>query len=259
MSGAVDFVVVIPARMASTRLPGKMLADLGGRPLICHTVARAKQSLASRVLVATDHQDIADALANSPCEVMLTNPEHPSGSDRLAEVSQRLQLDAQQIVVNVQGDEPLMPPRLINEVANALRQSVAPNTVMATAAQKIVSADLVQDPNTVKVVVNKRGSALYFSRSEIPYARGERTCAVLHHIGIYAYRAHFLTTFTQLEPSPLETCESLEQLRALDHGYAIQVHQFDYAAGFGIDTQADLERARAELDAVRESGEVVYF
>lgn len=249
MTDTLDFIVVIPARMASTRLPGKMLADLGGQPLICHTVARANESRASRVVVATDHQDIADALRQSPCEVMLTNPQHPSGSDRLAEVSERLQLDAQHIVVNVQGDEPLIPPRLINEVASALMYSDAPNTVMSTAAKAITSAEPLRDPNTVKVVVNKRGSALYFSRSEIPFARGERTCLALHHIGIYAYRAHFLTTFTQLEPSLLETCESLEQLRVLDHGYAIQVHQIDYAAGFGVDTQADLERARAQLHA----------
>jgi 3-deoxy-manno-octulosonate cytidylyltransferase (CMP-KDO synthetase) len=247
MSNKPEFTVVIPARMAATRLPGKMLADLNGQPLICHTVARANESGAQKIVVATDHQDIADALVNSDCEVLLTDPSHPSGSDRLAEVADRLKFDQQHIVVNVQGDEPMIPPRLIDEVAAALASSSSANTVMATAAKVIDSDDALADPNTVKVVVNRHGSALYFSRSTIPYARGERTCDALHHVGIYAYRAHFLNTFTQLEPSSLETCESLEQLRVLDHGYAIQVHQFDYPAGFGIDTQADLDKARAAL------------
>jgi 3-deoxy-manno-octulosonate cytidylyltransferase (CMP-KDO synthetase) len=247
MSSNPEFTVVIPARMASTRLPGKMLADLNGEPLIRHTVARANESQASRVVVATDHQDIADVLADCLCEVLLTDASHPSGSDRLGEVAGRLKFDPQHIVVNVQGDEPMIPPRLINEVAAALERSTSSNTVMATAAKVIDSDDALEDPNTVKVVVNRLGGALYFSRSTIPFARGERTCDALHHIGIYAYRAHFLGTFTTLEPSQLETCESLEQLRVLDHGYAIQVHQFDYQAGFGIDTQADLDKARAAL------------
>ena len=173
MSNKPEFTVVIPARMASTRLPGKMLADLNGQPLICHTVARANESGAQKIVVATDHQDIADALVNSDCEVLLTDPSHPSGSDRLAEVADRLKFDQQHIVVNVQGDEPMIPPRLIDEVAAALASSSSANTVMATAAKVIDSDDALADPNTVKVVVNRHGSALYFSRSTIPYARGE--------------------------------------------------------------------------------------
>lgn len=244
---SLDFTVVIPARMASTRLPGKMLADLNGQALIRHTVLRALESNASRVVVATDHDDIAKALSDMQCEVLLTNPDHPSGSDRLAEVVERLELADDHIVVNVQGDEPMIPPRLINETAMALYQISDSNTVMATAARALDSEDAMQDPNTVKVVANRLGRAMYFSRSLIPFARDERHCAPLHHIGIYAYRAHFLTQFTQLEPSKLEQCESLEQLRVLDHGYAIQVHVFDYPSGFGIDTQSDLDQARAAM------------
>ena len=241
------FSVVIPARMASTRLPGKMLADLNGQPLITHVVERARESNASRVIVATDHPDIAVALENSECEVVMTAVEHASGSDRLAEVARILQFNDDEIVVNVQGDEPLIPSRLINETAHALATVVDPRTVMATAAQKITDLNVLGDPNTVKVVVNRLGSALYFSRAGIPFARNSRTADALHHVGIYAYRAHFLSTFTSLEQSDLETCESLEQLRVLDHGFAIQVHCFDYPAGFGIDTQADLEKARKLL------------
>ena len=243
----VRFSVVIPARMASTRLPGKMLADLHGRPLIAHVVDRASESDAARIIVATDNRDIAAAVADSACETVMTSVDHASGSDRLAEVAQKLRFAENEIVVNVQGDEPLVPARLINETAAALSHASDPQTVVATAAKKIDDISLLQDPNTVKVVVNRFGSALYFSRAGIPFARNERTADAWHHIGIYAYRAHFLSTFATLEQSALETCESLEQLRILDHGYKIQVLCFDYDAGFGIDTQADLDRARELL------------
>lgn len=246
MAQIAPFTVVVPARMASTRLPGKMLLEIGGLPVIVRTARQALTSAATRVVVATDHADIANALANESCEVVMTSPTHQSGSDRLAEVVELLGLSDQEIVVNVQGDEPLIPPRLINETAAALANARA-NTPMATAARKITEGQAIQDPNVVKVVMNMHQEALYFSRAPIPFARDARVGDVWHHIGIYAYRAKFLREFSQLQPSTLELCESLEQLRVLDHGKAIQVHCFDYDSGFGIDTQHDLDRARAAI------------
>lgn len=242
-----SFIVIIPARFASTRLPGKPLADIGGKPLIAHVVDRARESLADRVIVATDDQRIADALADVECEVCMTRSDHQSGSDRLAEVVEQLSIADDQIIVNVQGDEPAIPPRLINEVADVLRN--APQAVMSTAAHAIKSAEDFVNPNVVKVVIDQTGKALYFSRAPIPHSAGGEGdhSGAWHHVGIYAYRAEFLKRYTGLNPSALETRESLEQLRVMDNGEQIMVQKIDYDAGVGVDTAEDLEQARKLL------------
>ena len=253
-----NFIVVIPARYASTRLPGKMLAEIAGKPLIEHVVERAQQSAAQRVIVATDDLRIANALQAAPCEVCLTGSEHKSGSDRLAEVVGKLAIDDDTIVVNVQGDEPLIPPRLIDQVAAKLDASS--HAVMSTAAHAITNQQDFQDPNVVKVVFDLRGRALYFSRAPIPYAsisgveeQNGKSSIGWHHIGIYAYRAGFLKRYQLLEPSALEERESLEQLRVLDNGETIMVEPVDYDAGFGVDTEQDLQRVRSIFESTVES------
>jgi 3-deoxy-manno-octulosonate cytidylyltransferase (CMP-KDO synthetase) len=240
-----SFIVIIPSRYASTRLPGKPLVDIAGKPLIAHVVARANESNASRVVVATDDQRIANALTNNHCEVCMTRSDHVSGSDRLAEVVDTLKVDDQEIIVNVQGDEPLIPPKLINQVADSLYQ--ARFAAMSTAAHKISSEADFSDPNVVKVVSDQTGKALYFSRAAIPYTRGADSYDAWHHIGIYAYRAEFLKRYHQLRPSYLEQGESLEQLRVLDNGEVIIVEKVNYDAGIGVDTLEDLQRVRAIL------------
>ena len=240
-----SFVAIIPSRYASTRLPGKPLADLAGMPLIRHVVDRANESDASRVIVATDDQRIAEALATADCEICMTRVDHQSGSDRLVEVVETLAIDDHEIVVNVQGDEPLIPPRLIDQVAQALLQ--APQAAMSTAAQKITSQSDFHDPNVVKVVIDQAGQALYFSRAAIPFARDSAVVEAWHHIGIYAYRAEFLKRYSKLKPSALEQSESLEQLRVIDNGETIIVQTIDYDAGIGVDTPDDLARAEAML------------
>lgn len=242
-----SFVVVIPARFGSTRLPGKPLADLCGKPLIAHVVDRAQESNAGAVIVATDDQRIVDALENYDCDVCLTRSDHPSGSDRIAEVVELMSIPDDQIVVNVQGDEPIIPARLINEVAAALAD--APQAVMATAAQAIRTEDDLNNPNMVKVVIDQTGRALYFSRAPIPFARDASFAEIQswHHIGIYAYTAKFLKQYASLAPSQLEQTECLEQLRVMDNGETIMVQTIDYDAGIGVDTQADLERVSALL------------
>jgi 3-deoxy-manno-octulosonate cytidylyltransferase (CMP-KDO synthetase) len=239
-----SFIVVIPARIGSTRLPGKPLADIAGMPLIGHVVERANQSEASRIIVATDDQQIVEALSAYDCEVCLTSPDHLSGSDRLAEVVKTLAILDEEIIVNVQGDEPLIPPRLINEVADTLR--IDEGAVMATAAQKISNLDDFTNPNMVKVIMDQQGRAMYFSRAAIPYPRNTDMAEVdaWHHIGIYAYTAKFLKRYAELVPSKLEVTESLEQLRVMDNGEIIMVRTIDYEAGIGVDTQEDLERVR---------------
>lgn len=243
-----SFVVVIPARYASTRLPGKPLADLCGLPLIAHVVARAQESNAAAVIVATDDQRIADALKEHDCDVCLTRADHVSGSDRIAEVVQLMSIPDHQIVVNVQGDEPIIPARLINEVAAAL--AAESTAVMATAAQAIQSQADFENPNVVKVVFDQAGRALYFSRAPIPFARDVSFTEIesWHHIGIYAYTAKFLKQYASLAPSKLEQFESLEQLRVMDNGETIMVNSIDYDAGIGVDTPADLERVRTILN-----------
>ena len=237
-----SFTVIIPARYASTRLPGKALADIVGKPMVAHVVDRARESKASRVIVATDHQEIIDALDGVNCEVCLTSEDHQSGSDRLAEVVQTLNIADDEIIVNVQGDEPMIPGRLIDQVANSLIN--AKDAAMSTAARKITNLDLIDDPNIVKVVFTHSGRAMYFSRACIPFAREERKADAWHHIGIYAYRSAFLKRYHSLSPSLIEQTESLEQLRVLDNGEHIMVEQVDYETGIGVDTPADLEKIR---------------
>jgi len=236
------FTVVIPARYASTRLPGKVLADIAGRPMIAHVVARARESSAGRVIVATDDQSIAEAVECLECEVCMTSAEHESGSDRLAEVVEKLSINDDEIVVNVQGDEPLIPGLLIDQVAAALE--IAGDAVMSTAAKAIENEADIENPNVVKVVFSRAGKALYFSRAPIPYARDKRDTNAWHHIGIYAYRASFLKRYDQLVRSSIEQTECLEQLRVLDNGDSILVETVDYDTGVGVDTEEDLERVR---------------
>jgi len=250
------FHVLIPARLASTRLPNKPLADIAGLPMVVRVAQRAQASGAASVTVAADDASILDACARHGMAALLTRPSHPSGSDRLAEACEALKLPDEALVVNVQGDEPLMDPALIVAVARQLHDR--PDCVMSTAAHAIHDATEFQTPNVVKVVVDQRSTALYFSRAPIPWWRDGPTQPgqpaalpqhppALRHIGIYGYRVGFLRRFPLLAPAPLEACESLEQLRVLWHGERIAVHITDHPAGPGVDTPADLERVRALL------------
>lgn len=248
----VPFTVVIPARYASARLPAKALADLAGKPMVVRVAEQARRSGARTVLVATDHETIADAARAHGIEALLTRGDHPSGTDRIAEVVDVLQLADDAIVVNVQGDEPLVPPELIGELARALAQR--PVAAMASACHAIADEADLFNPNVVKVVCDRDGYALYFSRAPIPYARdafangGRQLPAglpVLRHLGLYAYRASFLRAYTRLAPSDIERFESLEQLRALWHGYRIAMVVTGEAPPSGVDTPEDLARMRA--------------
>ena len=237
-----SFTVVIPARLASSRLERKALADLGGKPMVIRVAERSAQSAANRIIVATDAQEIESVCKAANLEVMMTREDHPSGTDRLAEVALQLGLNDEAIVVNVQGDEPLIPVDLINQVANTLQSK--PHCAMATAAVAIHDQSEIANPNAVKVVLSKNNEALYFSRSAIPFDRNHTSPIYYRHLGIYAYRTGFLKAFSNLAISPLEQAESLEQLRALWHGYAIAVHITPESPPPGVDTQADLDRAR---------------
>lgn len=258
---APEFVVVIPARRASTRLPDKPLADIAGKPMIVHTAQRAAESGASRVVVATDDAEIATVARSHGHEAMLTRADHASGTDRIAEVATRLALADDAIVVNLQGDEPLIAPTLIARVAGTLVST--PDCAIATACHAIVSADDLFNPHVVKVVVDARGHALYFSRAPIPWARDAFAalgthvpagpCAALRHIGLYAYRVAFLKIFSTLAIAPPEKLEALEQLRALWHGYRIVVFETDAAPETGVDAPADLERVRARFATLARS------
>jgi 3-deoxy-manno-octulosonate cytidylyltransferase (CMP-KDO synthetase) len=247
-----EFVVVIPARHGSTRLPGKMLAEIGGKPLVIHVAERASLSDAVEVVIATDHADIMSAAARNGYQGQLTRADHQSGTDRIAEIAaQRLWPD-DTLIVNVQGDEPLIDPALINTVAQTLLSH--PTAAMASACCTIADAEEFNNPHVVKVVLDAAGFALYFSRAPIPYSRDTSSLTphaspsiAYRHIGIYAYRAGFLRTYTQLPPSPLEQVEALEQLRALWHGYRIALTRADSAPPAGVDTAADLARVRATL------------
>ncbi len=238
------FTVLIPARLASTRLPNKPLADIGGLPMIVRVAQRAMLSGAARVVVACDSQQIADACAAHGITAVLTKADHPSGSDRLAQACDLLGLKDDEIVVNVQGDEPLMDPLLINAVAEILKN--LPDSSMGTAANAIESAADLANPNVVKVVLDAANHALYFSRSLIPYNRDAHPLAPqpLRHVGIYSYRVGFLRQFPTLAQAPIEVSEQLEQLRALWHGHRIAVHVTQQAPGPGVDTPEDLERVR---------------
>ena len=246
-----DYTVIIPARMASSRLPDKPLADIAGLPMVVRVAQRAAQSGARRVVVAADDARVVQACRVHGIEALLTRQDHVSGSDRLAEACQLLGLPDDALVVNVQGDEPLLPPGLIDEVARVLAERA--DASMGTAAHAIHDLAEFTNPNVVKVVMDARQIALYFSRAPIPWWRDGQQAggfqalpspAPLRHIGIYSYRAGFLRTFPQLPPAPIETLESLEQLRALWHGHHIAVHVTDAAPGPGVDTPADLERVR---------------
>jgi 3-deoxy-manno-octulosonate cytidylyltransferase (CMP-KDO synthetase) len=235
----VSFRVVIPARYASSRFPGKPLADLGGRPMVVRVCERAAASGAAGVHVATDDERIAAAVRAAGYSALLTRADHPSGTDRVAEAARALGLGEREIVVNLQGDEPLMAPGLIARVAAAL--DADREAAMATACHP-VDQD-VSNPNVVKVVLDARNRALYFSRAQIPYPR-EAGARWYRHAGIYAYRVGFLLSFAALEPSPLEKAEALEQLRALWHGHRIAVVVSEEEIPPGVDTPGDLEAVR---------------
>lgn len=247
------FTVVIPARYASSRFPGKALADIAGRPMVVHVAERAALSGAKAVYVATDDERIAAAVRSHGIEPIETSASHATGTDRIAEAVQKLALGGDSIVVNVQGDEPLIAPGLIAQVAGALASGG--EAVVSTACHALRDAADIASPNVVKVVLDARGHALYFSRAPIPFARdawggvpGVREAPAglpcYRHIGIYGYRASFLRTYSSLSPSPLEGFEALEQLRVLWHGYRIAVAISETAAPPGVDTPEDLEKVR---------------
>ena len=240
----IPYIAVIPARLASTRLPRKPLADIGGAPMVVRVAQQAAKSKASRVLVATDSTEILEVCQSYAIEAFLTSSSHPTGTDRLSELVNLLHLSKDDIVVNVQGDEPFIPPSLIDAVANSLAQHA--DCAIATAAVPITEDSESQSPHVVKVVQNRRGEALYFSRARIPYERDPEIhqAPYLRHLGIYAYRVSFLQDFAHLPPAPIEQIEALEQLRALYNGYKIDVQVFDEAPPPGIDTPEDLLHAQ---------------
>ena len=255
-----SYIVVIPARYASTRLPGKPLADIGGKPMIRHVYERACESAAARVIIATDDIRIETACRDFGAEVVMTSADHASGTDRLEEVARKLDLDPRDRVVNVQGDEPLIPPQLIDQVADNLE--AFPDAAIATLCEPITDTAALFNPNVVKVVADARGMAHYFSRAPIPWARqawaGGMTSGSAHpmpagaryfrHIGIYGYRVSLLRAFVTWAPAPTEVIESLEQLRALYNGALIHVAEALVSPAAGVDTEQDLERLRAMFD-----------
>ncbi|MFN2332042.1 MAG: 3-deoxy-manno-octulosonate cytidylyltransferase [Halomonas sp.] len=276
-----EFIAVIPARFASSRLPGKPLVEIAGEPMVAHVWRRACASRATRVVVATDDARIEKALAEFGAEVLMTRDDHPSGTDRLAEVADRLGLADDAVLVNVQGDEPLIPAMLIDQVADRLFDD--PEASIATLAETISDVETLFNPNVVKVVRALSGRALYFSRAPLPWDReawdreaGDReawdreawdrdafatrpalleTDAWLRHIGLYAYRAGFLAEYGDWTPSPLEQIEHLEQLRALHHGHTIQVALAREPHPAGVDTVEDLARVRALLETADDRGD----
>lgn len=260
MSRTGAFLVVIPARYASSRLHGKPLADIAGKPMVVHVAERARASGAKAVWVATDSQDVFDAVRLHGHQAMMTRPDHATGTDRIAEVAQLLGLADNDIVVNVQGDEPLIAPELIRAVAHSLTEHGEAN--IATACHPIFDAESLQNPNVVKVVLDRSGHALYFSRAPIPYPRDSLALnqsalppglPSYRHIGIYAYRAGFLRIYGRLEQAAIERFEALEQLRALWHGYRIAVAVTAHAPEAGVDTDEDLARVRRIFAVERHS------
>ncbi|MFQ0992045.1 3-deoxy-manno-octulosonate cytidylyltransferase [Gilliamella apicola] len=248
------FSVIIPARYASSRLPAKPLADIHGKPMIVRVMEQAQKSSAHRVIIATDHQQVFDVVKAYNGEVIFTSDKHNSGTERLAEVINRYQFADDEIIVNVQGDEPLIPPVIIDQVAENLVQF---RTGMATLAVPIDSAEEAFNPGAVKVVIDKDGYALYFSRATIPWERDRFAKSTdllkqssigdfyLRHIGIYAYRAGFIRQYINWAPSSLEQIEMLEQLRVLWYGEKIHVAVAKQSPAIGVDTQEDLEKVRA--------------
>ncbi len=245
-----SFIVVIPARYASTRLPGKPLADIGGKPMVVRVAERARASGAAEVIVATDHDGIARAVESHGFKAEMT-AEHTNGTERIAEIVMRRGDVGHQVIVNVQGDEPLIEPQLIQLVANGFAHM--PDAEMTTACHPLDDPAQIANPNVVKVVLDRHGYALYFSRAPIPFARDAyaqgikaipQGLPVFRHVGIYAYRAGFLRKYVQLAPAPLEHFEALEQLRTLWHGYKIGVALTPSAPHAGVDTEEDLARVR---------------
>ncbi|MCZ6502782.1 MAG: 3-deoxy-manno-octulosonate cytidylyltransferase [Gammaproteobacteria bacterium] len=252
-----NFTVIIPARYQSIRLPGKPLIDIGGKPMVQRVYEQAARSDAVQVIVATDDERIVSAVKSFGGEVCLTREDHPSGTDRLQEVCSIRQLSDDHVVVNVQGDEPLIPPAVINQVANNLVDS---GSKMATLSEGIDDIADLMDPNIVKVVINHNSNAMYFSRAPIPWPRDEFStlekslpefAKCQRHLGIYAYRVSLLNRFVKWEPSILEKTEKLEQLRALWHGIEIHVEQAIENIPPGIDTEKDLRRTIALIDEER--------
>ena len=240
------FKVVIPARYASARLPGKPLLDIGGKPMVVRVAEQAAKSGASEIVIATDFEKILSACEAHNFKAVMTRLDHASGTDRIAEVAQKLGWGDDEIVVNVQGDEPLIDPKLIKEVAAHLANSK--DAVMATACHAIHDEASMINPNIVKVVMDANGNALYFSRAPIPYPRDEahkQAIQAHRHIGIYAYKVGFLKKYATLAASSLEKIESLEQLRVLHHGYKIGVAITQNAPASGVDTQKDLDYVRS--------------
>jgi len=240
-----DFIVVIPARYRSTRLPGKPLVDICGRPMIAWVCEQALASHATEVIVATDDERIVEACEKFGVHVELTSADHQSGTDRIAELAERFGWPDDRIVVNVQGDEPLLPPALISQVVELL--DAHPDAQMATLVTALESEEQSQDPNVVKVVLDREGRALYFSRAPIPFPREGGATRRLRHIGLYAYRVGPLRTLAATAPCELELTERLEQLRALWLGFSIRVAEACEEPPLGVDTEADLEAVRQIL------------
>ena len=253
VNSPLGFKVIIPARFASSRLPAKPLLDLGGKPMVVRVAERAALSGADEVLIATDHAGVFDCVTAHGFTAVMTRSDHPTGTDRLAEVVKERGWDDETLVVNVQGDEPLIDPKLVALTANILAKSGA---AIATVGHPILDAADFFNPNIVKLVCKADGDALYFSRAPIPYARDHFSkdvsktslptnfCAY-RHIGLYAYRASFLRAYTQLDPSPIETFEALEQLRALWYGFRISVAISDHLPAPGVDTPDDAASMQA--------------
>ena len=250
------FVVIVPARLASPRLPRKPLADLGGTPMVVRVARRAAQSGAERVVVATDSDEVGDACRRFGVDFIITRAEHPTGTDRLAEAVDALKLADDAIVVNVQGDEPLLPPAVVAQVAALLQEHA--DCAVATAAHALTDAGEFFSPNVVKVITDAGGRALLFSRAPIPWARDDFAVMrdrlparfpALRQVGLYAYRAGFLRRFPQLPRAPIEIQEQLEQLRALWHGFGIVVLTLTEALPPGVDTAEDLAQVRKLLAA----------
>lgn len=239
------FKVVVPARFASTRLPGKPLLDIAGKPMVIRVAEQAAKSQANEVVIATDHEGIMQAAQSYGVASVMTRTDHVSGTDRIAEVVEKMAWPDDMIVVNVQGDEPLIDPVLINDVAQTLANDA--QAVMSTACHPLHESETFDNPNVVKVVLNAKHQAMYFSRAPIPFPRDAEHChaiAAYRHIGIYAYRVGFLKQYASLPVTELEKIESLEQLRVLYHGYQIAVTVTAHAPASGVDTAEDLDLVR---------------
>jgi len=241
-------IAIIPARYASTRLPGKPLLDIGGKPMLLRVYQQALKADVDRVIIATDDNRIFKSMTDLGCDICMTSSEHQSGTDRLAEMVTKMQLADDDIVINVQGDEPLIPPEVVNQVADLLLHN--PQAVMSTLSTAITDEHSLSDPNVVKVISNKSGEAIYFSRAMIPWDRSQNinisnlNSQYQRHIGIYGYRANFIKQFTLWEPCELELIESLEQLRVLWHGEKIQIAEAVSVPPEGVDTEDDLIKIR---------------